>query len=111
MEMTIHSKGWRLTPLIRSTLSNMPIYFMSLLRILRKVKMRLEKIQREFLWGGGALERKIHLVKWKTICSNKDKGGLGVKSDKSNIFTVKSCYDKLTGGFVENFPIKLIWNN
>ena len=41
--------------------------------------MRLEKIQREFLWGGGALERKIHLVKWKTICSNKDKGGLGVK--------------------------------
>ena len=72
------SKGGRLT-LIRSTLSNMPIYFMSLLWIPRKVKMRLEKIQREFLWGGGALKRKIHLVKWKTICSNKDKGGLGVK--------------------------------
>ena len=28
---------------------------------------------------GRAQERKIHLVKWKTICSNKDKGGLGVK--------------------------------
>ena len=41
--------------------------------------MRLEKIQREFHWGGGALERKIYLMKWKAICSNKDKGGLSVK--------------------------------
>ena len=47
------SKGGRLT-LKRSILSNMPIYFMSLLRIPRKVKMRLEKIQREFLWGGAS---------------------------------------------------------
>ena len=30
---------------------------------------------------------------------------------KSGIFTVKSCYDKLTGGFVENFTRKLIWKN
>ena len=71
------SKGGRLT-LIRGTLSNMAIYFLSLLQIPRKVKVRLEKIPREFLWGGGALEGKIHLVKWKIVCSNKDKGGLGV---------------------------------
>ena len=30
---------------------------------------------------------------------------------KSGVFIVKSCYDKLMGGNVENFPIKLIWNN
>ena len=48
------SKGGRLT-LIRSTLSSMPIYFMSLFCLLRKVRLRLEKIQRDFLWGGGAL--------------------------------------------------------
>ena len=47
------SKGGRLT-LIRSTLSSMPIYFMSLFCLLRKVRLRLEKIQRDFLWGGGA---------------------------------------------------------
>ncbi|RVW96061.1 hypothetical protein CK203_027744 [Vitis vinifera] len=43
------SKGGRLT-LIKSTLSNLPIYFMSLFVIPRKVRLRLEKIQREFLW-------------------------------------------------------------
>ena len=56
------SKGGRIT-LIRSTLSSMLIYLMSLLRIPRVVSLRLEKIQRDFLWGGGALERKPHLVK------------------------------------------------
>ena len=74
------SKDGRLT-LIRSTLSNMPIYVMSLLfRLLRKVKIRLEKIKREFLWGGGNLERKIHLVNWGAVCLNKEKGGLGIHS-------------------------------
>ena len=56
--------GWvgrRLT-LIKSTLSNLPIYIMSLFQLPKGVKTRLEKIQREFLWGGGSLEKKIHLV-------------------------------------------------
>ena len=72
------SKGERIT-LIRSTLSSMLIYLMSLLRIPRVVSLRLEKIQRDFLWGGGALERKPHLVKWETVCMDKRKGGLGVR--------------------------------
>ena len=72
------SKGGRLT-LIRSTLSNMLIYYMSILCMLRSVRLRLEQIQRDFLWGGGALERKIHLIKWPVVCSDKSKGGLGVK--------------------------------
>ena len=55
------SKGGRLT-LIRSTLSNMPTYLMSLFHLPKGVKLRLEKIQRDFLWGGGNLERKLHLV-------------------------------------------------
>ena len=50
------SKGGRIT-LIRSTLSSMLIYLMSLLRIPRVVSLRLEKIQRDFLWGGGVLWR------------------------------------------------------
>ena len=50
------SKGGRIA-LIRNTLSSMPIYLMSLLRIPRVVSLRLEKIQRDFLWGGGVLWR------------------------------------------------------
>ncbi|KAJ9678923.1 hypothetical protein PVL29_020968 [Vitis rotundifolia] len=72
------SKGGRIT-LIRSTLSSMPIYLMSLLRMPRVVSLRLEKIQRDFLWGGGALERKPHLVNWDSVCSDIRKGGLGVR--------------------------------
>ncbi|RVX17120.1 putative ribonuclease H protein [Vitis vinifera] len=33
----------------------------------------------DFLWGGGALERKPHLVNWDTVCLDKRKGGLGVR--------------------------------
>ena len=73
------SKRGRIT-LIRSTLFNLPIYFMSIFQLPRVVRMRLEQIQSDFLWGGGALEQKPHLVRWPIVCVDKRKGGLGVKS-------------------------------
>ena len=73
------SKGERIT-LIRSTLASMPIYLMSLMHIPRVVRLRLEKIQRDFLWGGGALEKRPHLVKWDVVRSYKMKGGLGIRN-------------------------------
>ena len=73
------SKVGRLT-LIRSTLSNLPTYLMSLLRMPRGVSSRLEKIQRNFLRGSNASERKIHLINWKQVCLSKAKGGLGIRS-------------------------------
>ena len=72
------SKGGRLT-LVKSTLASLPIYFMSLFRMPRRVRLRLEKIQRDFLWGDGALESKPHVVKWDIVCLDKGKGGLGVR--------------------------------
>ena len=58
----------------------MPLYLMSLLPLPRKVKLRLERIQRDFLWGGGSLDRELHLVKWATIWSERRDRGLGVKN-------------------------------
>ncbi|RVX20614.1 putative ribonuclease H protein [Vitis vinifera] len=58
----------------------MPIYLMSLMRIPRVVRLRLEKIQRDFLWGGGALEKRPHLVNWDVVRSHKMKGGLGIRN-------------------------------
>lgn len=55
------TKGGRMT-LIKSTLSNLPTYFMSLFVILSSVVKRLDKIQRDFLWKGVGEEFKYHFV-------------------------------------------------
>ena len=73
------SKWGRLT-LIWSTLSSLLVYFMSLFLFPRKVRLRLEKIQRDFLWEGGALEQRPHLVRWNLVCLERKKCGLGVRN-------------------------------
>ena len=73
------SKGEILT-LIRSTLSNLPIYPMSLFRLPKSVQFRLEKIQRDFLRRGENIGRKIPLINWSTVCSSKENGGLGIRN-------------------------------
>ena len=73
------SKGGRVT-LIKSTLASLPLYQMSLIRMPATVTKRLEKLQGNFLWGGGALEKKTHLIKWKVVCSEKGMGGLGLRN-------------------------------
>ncbi|WKA11259.1 hypothetical protein VitviT2T_028778 [Vitis vinifera] len=72
------SKGGRVT-LIKSTLASMPIYQMSIFRMPKMVARRLEKVQRDFLWGGGNMEGKTHLVNWEVVCTDKAKGGLGIR--------------------------------
>jgi len=64
---------------INSVLTAIPIYFFSFFRVPSKVIVKLEAIQRKFLWGGAHEHRKIAWVDWKTICLPKDKGGLGIK--------------------------------
>ena len=73
------SKGGRAT-LIRSSLSSLPIYHLSLFRAPLKVCARLERIQRQFLWGGNDIVKKVSLVSWVTVCTVKRKGGMGIKS-------------------------------
>ena len=53
---------------------------MSLFVILRKVCARLEKIQRDFLWGGDTLEKKSHLVNWSAVCVDIRQEILGIRS-------------------------------
>ena len=79
VEETISFQRGKLT-LIKSTLSSLPFYLMSLFVIQRKVCARLEKIQIDFLWGVGALKKKPHLANWSAICADMRQGGLGIHS-------------------------------
>ena len=72
------SKGGRIT-LIKSTLANLPLYQISIFRIPGVVAKILEKLQRCFLWGSGAREKKAHLVNWDVVCSEKRQGSLGLR--------------------------------
>jgi hypothetical protein len=60
------SKGGRLT-LIKSTLSNILTYFLSFFHVLTSVANIIEKVQRDFLWGGMGGEPKMHLVNWNQV--------------------------------------------
>jgi hypothetical protein len=71
------SKGGGLT-LIKSTLSSLPTYFLSLFVVPSSVAHRIEKLQRDFLWGSIGDEFKYHFVNWCTICAPIQHGGLGI---------------------------------
>lgn len=60
------SKGGRVT-LIKSTLANLHMYFLSLFSLPASVGARIEKIQRDFLWGGIGDEFKYHLVSLRFV--------------------------------------------
>ena len=72
------SKGGRLT-LLKSTLSSLPTFYLSLFTIPCSVAKRIEQIQRNFLWGRSDETFKHCLVKWDTVCSPISKGGLGIR--------------------------------
>jgi hypothetical protein len=44
------------------------------------VANRLEKLQRNFLWGGTNEATKFHLVKWSLVCSPIKDGRLGIRN-------------------------------
>ncbi|XP_007010931.2 PREDICTED: uncharacterized protein LOC18587173 [Theobroma cacao] len=55
------SMGGRIT-ILNSVLSSLPIYFTSLFHIPARVRDKLERLQRRFLWSGSSPSRKIHLA-------------------------------------------------
>ena len=73
-------KGGRIT-LIKSTLSNLPPYLMSLFPFPTSVANCIEKLQCDFLWGRQGEEFKYHQVSWSKICMLISKGGeLGIRN-------------------------------
>ncbi|KAK0598705.1 hypothetical protein LWI29_037213 [Acer saccharum] len=71
------SKSGRVV-LIKSVLSSIPMYYMSIFKMPVSVANKIERIQRSFLWGDEAVKRKVHAVNWDTVCKSKLHGGLGI---------------------------------
>jgi hypothetical protein len=72
------SLGGRIV-LINAVLSSIPIFFLSYMKMPVKVWREVVKLQRNFLWGGLSLKRRISWVKWEDICRPKKEGGLGIR--------------------------------
>ena len=72
------SKGGRLT-LIKSVLSSIPTYYLSLFPLPASVAHKMEVLQRNFLWGSFGSDFKFHLVRWNMVKQPFSIGGLGVK--------------------------------
>ena len=66
--------------LLKSTLSSLPTYFLSLFTIPKAVAARLESIQKNFLWGSSEGSFKYPLVAWEKVCLPVEMGGLGIRS-------------------------------
>lgn len=74
------SKGGDIT-LIKSALSNLPVYFMFLFHAPSLVLCKIEKIIANFIWHTEG-DKKFHLVNKNQICQSYKNGGLGIRALK-----------------------------
>lgn len=69
------SFGGRIT-LFTAILSNLPIYYLSIFKIPKKIAQELETLQKQFSKENANF--KHHLIKWELDSRSKKEGGLGI---------------------------------
>ena len=70
--------------LVQTVSSTVPNYNMQTVMIPKSVCNRLDKINRDFLWGDTIDKKRVHLVKWSKVCRPKKYGGLGIRDCSTN---------------------------
>lgn len=63
---------------IKSVLSALPSYIMQIVPLPLNLCSEIDKIIRKFLWGNSVDTKKVHLVKWDTVCKDKESYGVGI---------------------------------
>jgi hypothetical protein len=81
-------KGKLLSPagrvvLVQSVTSAIPAYYMQNVALPSRICTKLDKINRDFLWGSTDEKKKMHMVSWEKVCRPKNLGGLGLYATKS----------------------------
>ena len=64
--------------LIKSIMVVIPNHVMQGVALLNHLCEKLDKINKDFLWGSSTEKKKLHLVGWSKIIRPKDEGGLGI---------------------------------
>lgn len=68
------------TTLIKSTLNFLPNHIMQYFHIPTNIINKLNRYQRNFLWGTTDIRKKLHLLKWEQITTPTIKGGLSIQN-------------------------------
>ncbi|XP_034211169.1 uncharacterized protein LOC117624139 [Prunus dulcis] len=65
--------------LIQAVTSAIPVFAMQTAKLPMSICDELDKLNRNFFWGGSDKKTKVHLCQWDLLCRPKSKGGLGFK--------------------------------
>lgn len=76
--------------LIKAVIDALPLYWLALYHLPKGITLELEKLKRKFYWREigetMTLQRKLHMVNWATISSDKSRGGLSIQRlEKKNV--------------------------
>lgn len=69
--------------LVKSVRFAVPDYIMQGVALPVHLYNKLDKINRDFLWGSSSEKRKLHLVGWSKVIKPKEEGGLGIQAAKA----------------------------
>ncbi|GLT74663.1 hypothetical protein SLA2020_464490 [Shorea laevis] len=65
--------------LVQAVTSAIPTYTMQTILLPKTTCAAIDTLNRKFLWGSDEGMHKPNLVSWEVICSDKNKGGLGIR--------------------------------
>ena len=68
------------TMLIKSVMATIPNHVMQGVALRSQLCEKLDKINRDFLWGSSTEKKKLHLVGWSKVIKPKEEGGLGIQA-------------------------------
>ena len=71
------------TVLIKSVMAAIPNYVMQGVALPVHVYDKLDKINRDFLWGSTSEKRRMHMVGWSKVIKSKEDGGLGIQAARA----------------------------
>ena len=64
--------------LIKVVLNNLPMYYLGIFKMPKRVMQKIISLQSRFLWAMKEDGRSIPMVKWEVVQKPKKLGGLGV---------------------------------